>query len=332
MFTRPDSSWLHRLERVLPWASLAIGVTGALIMDRGPDRAVAVALSAVGAWLLLVGLAWLHRAHQHADPSKARLIAGLRFSSLTATQSVLQFALFFSLPFYWKAWAGDFGQLQFLMLITGGAVASLWDPLTERMLMRPATAPWLPALASFGGLNAVLPGLGLSNTASVWTAAIATACALPFVVLAISPRDGRWLRRFGASALVAAVLPLALALGFASMIPAAPLSLVTAEIGTHRRGRGVAKPVETLRANPGALICATSIWAPLGVRERLYHVWRQNGVVRDRIALDVRGGREAGFRTWSRKRNFGRHPDGTWTCSVETSMGQSLGSVAVDIG
>ena len=332
MFTRPGSNWLTGLKKAFPWISLAIGITGALIMDRGPDRALAVAVAAAGAWVLLIALALLHRLE--TDPEsrgQARLLAGLRFSSLTATQSVLQLALFFSLPFYWKAWSGSFAQLQFLMVLTCGAIASLWDPLTERMLTRPSTAPWLPALASFAALSATLPGLGLSNSASLWTAVAATALALPVVVLAISPRERSVRRALGAVA-ASLTMPAALAVGFAEMIPAAPLALVDADIGTRQRGRWVADPIDTIERRPAVLMCATAIWAPLGVRERLYHVWRQDGRIRDRIPLEVEGGRDLGFRTWSRKHNFGPHPEGRWTCSVETELGQSLGSVKIDVG
>ena len=53
--------------------------------------------------------------------------------------------------------------------------------------------------------------------------------------------------------------------------------------------------------------------------------------VRDRIELSIEGGREQGFRTWSRKRNFGDDPRGRWTCAVETGLGQSLGEQAIVI-
>ncbi len=102
-------------------------------------------------------------------------------------------------------------------------------------------------------------------------------------------------------------------------------------IGTRMDGRDVADPRDHLARRPSALVCATAIRAPLGVHERLYHVWRQDGVVRDRIPLEIEGGREQGFRTWSRKRNFGQDPRGTWTCAVETILGQSLGERAIVI-
>ena len=54
------------------------------------------------------------------------------------------------------------------------------------------------------------------------------------------------------------------------------------------------------------------------------HAARAREVV-DRIELEIRGGREAGFRTYSVKQNFGPEPSGTWSCAVETASGQFLG-------
>jgi hypothetical protein len=127
------------------------------------------------------------------------------------------------------------------------------------------------------------------------------------------------------------LLPTSIALGAGRWIPAAPLSLGHAAIGTYMNGRDVGDPLDHLGRRPSALVCATAIRAPLGVHERLYHVWRQDGEVRDRIELEIDGGREQGFRTWSRKRNFGNDPRGTWTCAVETGLGQSLGERAIVI-
>jgi hypothetical protein len=197
----------------------------------------------------------------------------------------------------------------------------------------------MPAFATFGALNAVLPGIGLSNSQSLWAAAGCTAAALPLGVVlrpdaptadAVDRRRNRSRIVLG-SIVTALIVPAGLWGGGARIVPAAPLALVDAAIGTHQRGRWVDDPTERLDREPSVLICATSIWAPLGVQERLYHVWRQDGEERDRIELEIEGGRELGFRTWSRKRNFGDDPAGTWTCSVETGLGQLLGTRAIVI-
>lgn len=315
-------------RRFLPWGSLGAGIVGALMMDRGPDRAVVVAGVAVGTWALLLVTLLLR---QHPASTKHRLIAGAWFSSLALTQWAIQLSLFFSLPFYWRAWSGEWHQLVFLVPLSLAAAISLWDPWTERLLHRPGLAPILPGLASFAGLNAVLPGLGFSNSTSLWIAASSTVVALPIGVVTFEPSGPRRLRAWSASLAVAVGLLCGLALGAARFVPAAPLALLDARIGRYMDGRDVGLPIEQIRGRPGKLVCATAISAPLGVREKLFHVWRQDGEVRDRIELEVRGGRKEGFRTWSRKRNFGEHPAGQWTCSIETRMGQSLGRATVEL-
>ena len=45
----------------------------------------------------------------------------------------------------------------------------------------------------------------------------------------------------------------------------------------------------------------------------------------DRIALDISGGREAGYRAWTHKRNFPAQPAGRWRVRVVTEAGQMIG-------
>jgi len=305
-------------------------VVSAFMMDRGPGRASLVAGAAIGCWLVLIVGLWLRRkAQRHAT----LLWRSAHFTTLMMTQSAMQLSFFFALPFYWKAWGGTVEQAVFIGVLTAAAAASLWDPLTEWLFAHPGWAPVLPGLATFSALNAVLPGIGLSNSHSLWAAAVGTAIALPLLAW-LRPHDAseheprttsERRRTLGAALVAAAVVPLGLWLGAARIVPAAPLALLDADIGTHQRGRWVADPIDRMERNPAVLMCATAIWAPLGVKERLFHVWRQDGEVRDRIELDFAGGRKLGYRTWSRKRNFGADPRGTWSCSVQTGLGQLLG-------
>jgi hypothetical protein len=335
--THERKPWLRQLiVRLLPWGSLGVGIAGAILMDRGPEHARVVAGAAIGCWLTLLVVLWLRK---KAEASDRILWRGAHFTTLLLTQSAIHLSLFFALPFYWKAWGGTVDQAVFIAVLTLAALASLWDPLTERLLHHPTWAPVMPAFATFSALNAVLPGVGLSNSQSLWVAAGCTAAALPLGIMlrptppsldAAARRRDR--RRVALGSIGTALfVPAGLWAGGARIVPAAPLALVDAEIGTHQRGRWVGDPVERLERRPAVLMCATAIWAPLGVHERLYHVWRQDGEVRDRIELEIAGGRDQGFRTWSRKHNFGDNPSGTWTCSVETGLGQLLGTRAIVI-
>ncbi|HEY4222804.1 MAG TPA: DUF2914 domain-containing protein, partial [Myxococcota bacterium] len=80
-------------------------------------------------------------------------------------------------------------------------------------------------------------------------------------------------------------------------------------------------------AAPEALYCHCAIKAPLGLHDELVHVWEKDGVLVSSIKLDVKGGREAGFRTWSK---ISVVTPGQYACTVETASGQVLGgTVAV---
>ena len=330
----PRSRFHKIFGYALPWVSLAIGIAGAIFMDRGPGHGRIVAGAAIGCWLTLLIVLWLRA---KAEASGRFLWRGAHFTTLLVTQSAIHLSLFFAVPFYWKAWGGTVEQAVFIGAVSLAALVSLWDPLTERLLHHPMWSPLMPSFATFSALNAVLPGIGLSNSQSLWVAAGCTAAALPIgVVLQPAPADAadrkKERRRIVIGSLVTAlIVPAGLWAGGARMVPAAPLALTDAAIGTHQRGRWIDEPVEHLERKPSVLICATAIWAPLGVQESLYHVWRQDGEERDRIELEIEGGREDGYRTWSRKRNFGDDPSGTWTCSVETGLGQLLGTRAVVI-
>lgn len=317
------------LRAAIPWVSLVVALASAILMDRGPKGARMVAAGAVVLWVVLLVALVLHR--RAGGDAASRFVRGAWFSALMLTQSAIQLALFFAAPLFWLAWAHTGAQLVFLVVLSAAALVSLWDPLTEKILHHPGLGPALPAVACFSALVAVLPGFGVSSSASLWIASAATALALPVGLLRLHA-DPRAIRRqiLGTLAMMV-LLPVSIALGAARWIPAAPLSLSHAAIGTRMQGREVADPRERLSRRPSALVCATAIAAPLGVHERLYHVWRQDGEVRDRIPLVIEGGREQGYRTWSRKHNFGDDPRGTWTCAVETGLGQSLGERALVI-
>lgn len=319
-----------KLRALLPWGSFALGIAGAFTMDRGPERGALIAGAAVLLWLALIALQWLVRAGREAEGKRVLLIAA-RWSSLLAAQSLVQLAFFFALPFYFQAATFDPGHALFLLGLCALSAASLWDPLTEWLLQHPLVAPVLPAIASFAALDAVLPGLGLSTRASLWTAAFVAGLGATATSIASVPRERR--ARVAAIAVPAALLiPLALGLGAARIVPAAPLRLMKIEIGTQRAGRWVSDPMARLEQAPARLYCATAIYSPLGVKDRLFHVWTRDGEQRARVELDIRGGRPGGYRTFSRIGPFGKHATGVYRCRVETLAGQVLGSARVRIG
>jgi hypothetical protein len=168
----------------------------------------------------------------------------------------------------------------------------------------------------------VLPLLGLSTRASLAVAAGAVVIGAPFVV-------GRRARHRVSAALITGVaLATAAFAGAARLIPPAPLRLVAGAIGTRVVDRALVDGRAVFDAPPDRLVCLTAIAAPRGLKDRLRHVWRQDGETRAEMALEIRGGRAQGFRAWSTRRS---PTPGRWTCTVETQSGQVLGRVAVTV-
>lgn len=311
-----------RLRRWAPVASLAFGVFGAAMMDRGPERAGLVAAASAGGWAVLAILALLERPTPgELGRRRAMALRFARFSSAAASSWAMQLAVFFSLPFYIRASALAL-HWAFVAAVAAVGAATLWDPFFQRLLARPWSGLALQAVASFAGLGAVLPILGFSNRTSLWAAAGFTALALPAVRAA---RPGARAPEIARAAAVALALPAALWLGAARTVPAAPLRLAGAAMGTRLADRLAVDPPEEARACPAQLVCSSSIAAPRGLKDALFHVWLKDGRAVDRIPLVVEGGQGAGYRTYSIKRNLGPEPQGRWTCAVQTASGQLLG-------
>jgi hypothetical protein len=325
------SHFLARLRPLLPWVSLAIGLTSALLADRSPRRAGAIAAAALLGWILQVGLLL----SQQVDPTRfsgrwTTLARAARFSSMAATQALVQQPLFFSLPFYARAATGGAGQTYFLGAQGLAVAVTLWDPLSQALLTRPWPALTLQGLACFSGLNAVLPILGVSNASSLWASAGATALGVPLVAMA-GAQPGLRLRAVPRSLIVALCFPAALSFPvFRAAIPAAPLRLASLAIGTRLEGRHLVDPSETIEG-PSQLVCHSALFAPRGLNDAVEHVWRKDDARVDRIAVTVRGEPGGAFRTYSIKKNLGDRPSGRWTCTVETESGQVLGEVATRV-
>jgi hypothetical protein len=112
-------------------------------------------------------------------------------------------------------------------------------------------------------------------------------------------------------------------------IPPATLRLtevaVTDRIDDRNRSPENSLKVITVDQLRSGLYAYTAIRAPRGLNERIYHVWRRNGRTVDKIALDISGGREAGYRAWTHKLNFPSYPSGRWQIHVVTEANQVIG-------
>ena len=321
--------WLRRLRPFLPWLSLVTGLLGAWFMNRAPGRAFVVIVAAVLGWVMLVVFNLVER--NGALKGDGVRQWGARYAIVASNQMAIQQALLFPLPFYLRAAVATTPtvsihpvHLAFLALYAAALVIALWDPLFTRAMSSTTSALGMQSFAAFVGLNMVLPVLGASNEVSLLVAGAATGLSVPLAMLMSRPVT-TWRTRVGA--VVGAVLVVVLARLAAPLIPPAPLELVSVAIGTRVEDHELVDPSEQLD-KPDGLVCHSAIKAPLGLKDALVHVWQKDGARFDEVHLDMRGGRDAGFRTWSRESPVSR---GRFRCTVQTASGQILGAADVDV-
>ena len=319
------------LPAVFAWLSLVTGLLSAWWMDRSPQRAPEVAIASVASWVaMFVYIAFLHAQRQQPE-RRARWRTTGHAVALYATQSASQSVLFFATPFYVRAscWLGL--QTLFVATLAVAAAATLWDPWHRFILAHPVFGAAFQGIATFAGLNVVLPILGLSNAWSLYVSYAFAAAAAPSMVLWALPhrRPQHALGALACTAMGAIVLMLP---QVRAAIPPAPLRMVHAAMGSHMLDLDLADATAHFDVPPEQLVCFTEVWAPRGINDEIVHLWYKDGVLIDTIELALRGGAHIGFRTWSTKQNLSSRPDATWRCRVQTATGQVLGETSVTIG
>ncbi|MNP20724.1 hypothetical protein D3C76_1133100 [compost metagenome] len=183
-------------------------------------------------------------------------------------------------------------------------------------------------------LLTALPIILHLNTPESYRLALGIAVLLSFPSLAVSVSIQKWWRWL-------ALLGLTVAVGTVGWFGRAwvpPSTLWMTEMAVTAQFDNVQRtPGDSLETVPAAQISSqglyayTAISAPRGLDERIYHVWRLNGREVDRIALDIRGGREAGYRAWTHKQNFPPNPAGKWQVQVLTEAGQVIGTLRFEV-
>ncbi|MBN1531099.1 MAG: DUF2914 domain-containing protein [Spirochaetes bacterium] len=233
--------------------------------------------------------------------------------------------LIFVIPFYLESMTIPSRQLLFAPIPLALAVISHWFRLYQRFVLPyPVLGSLFYSLTIFCVLNLVFPVIfGMQN---LWSLLLSGAIASVTVLLFINPHIP--LLRGGKNILLslAGIAFFLCILWFGrSVIPPAPLRLVHATACEAVTGL---TPVNPFLARSGTgldeVYFFSSILAPRGLRERVFHVWRRGGRRLFAVDLrDIRGGRKEGFRTWSRHRLAGERGD--FTVEVWTAGGQLVG-------
>ena len=302
------------------------GVASFFLVERHEGFARVIAV------VMLLGWVWLVLERVLSDMLAARF--GLRLPPTVlryATQMIHQESLFFALPFFVASTSWNSGQAVFTGGLVLAALVALIDPIYYKRL---APRRWLfltyHTLTLFAVLLVAMPLILHVPTARSYELALGIAVLLAFPSLLGSITVPRWWR-----GVLVALLMLALAAtGWLARLWVPPatlrltdMALATAIDDANRAPAHNLVEIDAAQLVAQGLYAYTAIRAPLGLHERVQHVWIHEGREIDRIALDIRGGREEGYRAWTRKQNFPPDPAGRWQVRVLTEDDQMIGTL-----
>ncbi|MGH7815776.1 MAG: DUF5924 family protein, partial [Candidatus Binatia bacterium] len=222
----------------------------------------------------------------------------------------------------------------FVLLVAISAILSTLDIVYDRHLSarRILTAIFF-AFNLFALINVMLPVLwSVSNT---WTTRFAALLAAMGFASLYNPLS-QWKPLRAGFGVATSILFLALVELGRAYIPPAPLRLVGAEFGSdfQQESMRVAAPLSELEAGrTRQLYALTAIKAPLGLRERVQHRWYKNGKLFWASPFyQVTGGREEGFRLWTRFTFDTIELGALLRINVETEGGQLIGRAEIKAG
>lgn len=338
MFLQSRLAWLidltSRLIRRYPGTvalfGFCSGVASFVLVERHAGLAKGIAA------IMLISWVWLTLEHSLRRNLKRWFGWQLPASLLRyATQMVHQESLFFIVPFFAITTTWNSGQAVFTGLLGLAALVSLVDPLYYRWL---APRRWIylgfHALTLFAVLLTALPIILHLSTPQSYQLALAVTVVLALPSLGSLFSQWNWRSVLG-------LLALAATLGGAgwlgrTWVPPATLWLtdvaVTTSVDDSQRKPGSSlRQLSAAELQQNGLYAFTAINAPRGLKERIYHEWLHDGRRVDRIALDISGGREAGYRAWTHKRNFPAQAAGKWRVRVVTEAGQMIGMLRFEV-
>jgi hypothetical protein len=322
------AAWLHRHATVLWWLhstwALLFG-TGVMWLGSRNYAWLRVTYGYIAfIWLASFGLPRLLRSPRLAPHWHRPLQLAVNYF----VKNFYQQLLFFVLPVYWASSTPGSRNFVFVALVAVSALLSTFDVVYDRHLSvkRALTATFF-GFNLFACANVILPVLWQVSNA----AALRVSVGLAIVAMTTLAVEWSNLRDrsvvFGLS-LSAVLLVVLVELG-RPWIPPAPLRVVRAEFGDQirRTPPSIANRLDALPGGDAARVYVlTAISAPLGLRDRVRHVWSVDG--RQVLALgpyEVTGGRERGYRLWS---SYVLKPAASVSAvqvDVQTEAGQLIG-------
>lgn len=322
--------FIKRYPGLIAFFGFCSGIGSFILVDRQAKLATWIAVILLVSWIWLMvensAVALFAKMFKREIPQPL-----LRYG----TQMIHQESLFFVLPFFFVTTTWYSGQLAFTGLLGAAGLISIIDPLYYKWL---APRRWafmaLHTLTLFAALLTALPIIVHLTTAESYKLALGIAMLLSFPSMASGYPINNWKRGVGLVAMTLAIGGVGWMARF--WVPPATLWLTEAAISTRfdNQNRTPGESIQEIGVNQlrsAGLYAYTSINAPRGLNERIYHVWRHNGEEIERIALDIKGGREEGYRAWTHKQNFPPDVLGKWEVRVLTEDGQMIGVLRFDV-
>ncbi|NNF14843.1 MAG: hypothetical protein HKN72_16570 [Gemmatimonadetes bacterium] len=251
------------------------------------------------------------------------------------TRTMYQETLFFLLPFY--AYSTVVGSVNMVFLLGLGALAfvSCLDLVFDRWLRTsPVASVAFFAIVAFAALNLLLPIL--MPLAPIWSTRIAVVAAIvsavPLAAGSISWTTGVKARVGGAALVFVAV-----ALGFPQLVPPVPLRLDSATFSRDIE-RSTLEPIQTFTGRArltdldGAVVVLMEVFAPTVVPTRVAMVWERNGtVIRESREIEILA-HDLGFRVWDAWRPTDAPLEaGEYEVVLRTAAGRMFGRASIEV-
>lgn len=300
------------------------GVASYVLVERKESLSQFIAILLLVSWVWLIVDNWLRdKVEQRFGVAVSPNV--MRF----ALQMVQQESLFFALPFFLAVTSWNHPQAIFTSLIILCAFISVVDPLYYKKLAKHSILfTVFHNFALFVVILVTLPILLNLTTSQSLGIALVTAIIFTLPSLGNLMPNAKWWR-FPLLVLMLCILSAGL-WQLRSWVPPAALRLTDITLShqvdvQQRKPVGSIKQLDTNALHQHGLYSWTAVKAPRGLNEKIFHVWIHNKKIVDRIALNISGGREQGYRAWTHKMNFPADSVGKWQVHVVTESGQLIG-------
>jgi hypothetical protein len=325
-------SVLSRYGRVLWWLhsvyALVLGTSVVLFAQQGFAHARWLAVSAVGAWLLV---ALLFRVFGRQDKTRIHL-----FVMTYVLKNLYQGMLFFLLPFYFKSATFGAPNFVFVVLLAACAVVSTLDVVFDGFIMRHRILGSLfHGFTLFASMNLLVPAM-LSNVRALYALITAAGITvLAFWTLHVPARA--FLRNVTFVALAASI---AAGVGLAwlgrALVPPVPMYLASAAVGPIVLPDGrLVMEVKSLHVSAfRQLVAVTDVAVPGGTGDELHHVWRHGGaeIQPNGSSRQIRSpSRSLRLTSLIGAEKLPVKVAGEWTVDIETRDGQLVGRMSFHV-